>query len=47
VTRYVVTGIEIVRSSSYRVETYVKEVGGCCTMGYKPGDYSLVEKYYL
>jgi len=36
-----------VRSLAYRVRVCVKEVRGYCTMGYKPGDYFLVEKYYI
>ena len=32
---------------SYRVKICVKEVRGYCSMGYKPGDCFLVEKYYI
>jgi len=32
---------------NHRVKICVKEVRGYCSMGYKPGDCFLVEKYYI
>jgi len=32
---------------AYRVKICVKEVRGYCSMGYKPGDCFLIEKYYI
>ena len=32
---------------TYRVKICVKEVRGYCSMGYKPGDCFLVEKYHI
>jgi len=29
------------------VKICIKEVRGSCAMGYRPGDYFLVEKYYI
>jgi len=31
----------------YRVEVQVREVRGKCTMGYRPGDAFVVEKFYI
>jgi len=32
---------------TYRVKICVREVRGYCSMGYKPGDCFLIEKYYI
>jgi len=32
---------------TYRVKICVREVKGYCSMGYKPGDCLLIERYYI
>ncbi|PUA31930.1 MAG: hypothetical protein B7O98_08050 [Zestosphaera tikiterensis] len=34
-------------SRGYLVEVVVKEVRGFCSIGYKPGDRFIIEKYYI
>jgi len=34
-------------SLNYRVNVYVKEVRGRCAMGYRPGVYFTMERYYI